>query len=266
MDRQGYCWDSEDYLKHSTAQYKWAGELIDKLRLRGSESVLDIGCGDGKVTALISSHLPNGSVTGIDSSEEMVSFARRSFPEQDYPSLFFYCMDARNLTFENRFDIAFSNATLHWVEDHLSVLRGVKTGLKKSGRILFQMGGRGNAQDVVECVNEMMNMDTWKPYFKSFSFPYRFCAPEDYERWLAETGLKAGRVELMPKDMTHEGKEGLAGWFRTTWMPYLDRVPEKMRKKFIDTVVGMYVDRFPVDGDGLTHVKMVRLEIEAVKT
>jgi len=76
--------------------------------------------------------------------------------------------------------------------------------------------------------------------------------------------LKAGRIELIPKDMTHKGKEGLAGWFRTTWLPYLDRIPEDKRDPFIDAVVNMVVSRYPVDGDGFTHVRMVRLEIVAV--
>jgi trans-aconitate methyltransferase len=66
MDQRDYCWDSEDYLKHSSAQYKWAKELLGKLDLQGTESILDIGCGDGKITAMIASLVPSGDVVGID--------------------------------------------------------------------------------------------------------------------------------------------------------------------------------------------------------
>jgi trans-aconitate methyltransferase len=69
--------------------------------------------------------------------------------------------------------------------------------------------------------------------------------------------------ELIGKDMTQKGVEGLAGWFRTTWLPYLDRLPERKREEFIAAVVSLYVSRFPIDTDGLEHVKMVRLEVEA---
>jgi trans-aconitate methyltransferase len=83
MKPHSYSWDSRDYLEHSSAQYEWGLDLIDKLKLRGSESVLDTGCGDGKVTALIRARLTDGRATGIDSSDNMVSCARSSYPPED---------------------------------------------------------------------------------------------------------------------------------------------------------------------------------------
>ncbi|MCP4108178.1 MAG: hypothetical protein GY749_21980 [Desulfobacteraceae bacterium] len=70
-------------------------------------------------------------------------------------------------------------------------------------------------------------------FFKDFTFPYGFHSPGDYEKWLAQVGLKAKRIELIPKDTRHKGKEKLAGWVRTTWLPYTERVPENMRESFI---------------------------------
>ena len=61
-------WNARDYAAHSAAQQEWARELIDTLRLRGDEAVLDIGCGDGRATALIAERLPDGSVLGVDNS------------------------------------------------------------------------------------------------------------------------------------------------------------------------------------------------------
>ena len=75
-DAENYLWDAKEYAKHSQNQYEWALELIPKLKLKGNEVLLDIGCGDGKVSATLASYLPNGRVVGIDSSEEMVSQAR----------------------------------------------------------------------------------------------------------------------------------------------------------------------------------------------
>lgn len=263
-EQKSYAWDSEDYAKHSSVQYQWAQELINKLHLKGTESVLDIGCGDGKVTALISSHLPEGSITGIDSSENMISLAQKNFPSLNYPNLSFIHMDAAKLNFKNQFDIAFSNATLHWVKDHVVVLKGVKESLNKSGSILFQMGGKGNAQDIVNTVKDIIEKDKWKIYFDDFSFPYTFCSPEEYGRWLKGVGLNPKRIELIPKDMTQKGKDGLAGWIRTTWLPYAERIPENNCDQFIDDIINLYLERFPIDDKGLVHIKMIRLEVEAI--
>jgi trans-aconitate methyltransferase len=146
-------WNAQDYHKNSAEQQKWAGELILKLDLTGNERVLDIGCGDGKVTAEIAKRLPDGSVLGIDSSEEMIHFARKNFPSEKFANLAFEVMDARNLSFNGEFDVVFSNAGLYWVIDHLPVLAGIKKSLKSSGRVLLQMGGRGNAAAMLEVLD-----------------------------------------------------------------------------------------------------------------
>lgn len=258
-----YKWDAEEYHKNSSEQLKWAKELILKLQLKGSERVLDIGCGDGKVTAEIAKLLPNGSVLGVDNSEEQILFARKSFPSDRFPNVAFQVMDVRNMSFDREFDVVFSNATLHWVIDHLPVLKGIKKSLKPSGRILLQMGGRGNAAKILEILEKMMKSRKWSGCFTNFSFPYGFYGPEEYKEWLEQAGLEAKRVELIPKDMIHKGKEGLAAWIRTTWLPYTQRVPEGLREEFIKELVDKYVEKHPLDNNGYVHVPMVRLEVEA---
>ena len=102
MTNQAYRWDSRDYAEHSAAQFEWAKELLGKLKLQGDEPVLDIGCGDGKVSAALAALVPQGSVIGIDNSEEMIALANQNFPAATYPNLFFRVMDARHLTFSSQ--------------------------------------------------------------------------------------------------------------------------------------------------------------------
>lgn len=151
---KNYSWDAKDYSKNSANQLQWAKELIPKLKLSGNEKLLDIGCGDGKITAELAQNLPNGSVIGIDNSEAMINLAKTSFAEKSYPNLSFQRMDARELKFVEQFDRVFSNAALHWIIDHRPVLNGVYKSLKMSGKLLFQMGGKGNAQDILGIIDE----------------------------------------------------------------------------------------------------------------
>ncbi|MEB3281142.1 MAG: hypothetical protein VKK42_19675 [Lyngbya sp.] len=154
---------------------------------------------------------------------------------------------------------------LHWVDDHLAFLRGVARALKNSGRLIISCGGQGNAAGVLQVFSDLVCQVPWRSYFKSFHNPYFFYGLDEYESWLQKTGLKILRLELVPKDMIHNGKAGLAGWIRTTWMPITQPVPEEQREDFIASFVESYLERFPLDECGLVHVQMVRLEVDAIK-
>jgi trans-aconitate methyltransferase len=265
MSERNYKWDAADYAQHSTEQFKWASELAEKLHLRGNETVLDIGCGDGKVTAAIGARLPSGRVVGIDSSPEMIELAVQRQVKAGFPQLTFELLDVRDMEYVDQFDVAFSNAVLHWIKEHLQMLHRVRKALKKGGHLLFQMGGRGNAREIVRVLDGLMKTTEWSPFFSNFTFPYGFYGVDEYKRWIAAAGLKIRRVELIPKDMQHKGKDGFAGWIRSTWFPYLSRVPEQMKAEFIEAILDAYLVGHPPDEAGLVHVDMVRLEVEAVK-
>ncbi len=260
-----YQWDASDYANHSTAQQKWARELMGRLNLKGNESLLDIGCGDGKVTAEIASYLKAGNVVGIDNAEEMILLAGKKFPSATYPNLRFEKQDAGALSFDREFDVVFSNAALHWVLDHRPVLKGIYRALKPDGRVIVQMGGKGNAAQVIAVVDEIIKKDEWKSHFENFSFPYGFYSPEAYRPWLQEAGFNIVHLSLKPKAMVHENMEAFKGWFRTTWLPYLHRIPERSREKFIDVVTKTHLENKPGNQKGKIHTIMQRLEFTATK-
>ena len=260
-----YKWDAEDYYKSFADQQKWARELILKLALIGNERVLDIGCGDGRTTAEVANQLPNGSILGIDNSEEMIHFARKKFALKKFPNLAFEIMDAKNLSFGSEFDVVFSNSCLHWIIDHLPVLEGIKKSLKPSGKAFLQMAGRGSGSKIVKAMEGNIKSEKWSRYFTDFSNPYGLYGPEEYKAWLKRVGLKAKRVQLIPRDMIHEKIEGLKAWIRTTWLPYTERIPEDLHQEFIDDIVNRYVEKYPPDSTGLIHVELIRLDVEAEK-
>jgi trans-aconitate 2-methyltransferase len=258
-------WDPEVYGKSSSEQKKWAEEVISKIRIKGNERVLDIGCGDGKITAHIASLVPEGSVSGIDNSIEMITFAQSKFPQSSWPNLSFQYGDASDLRYVDEFDLIVSFACLHWVLDHKLVLEGIKRSLKSDGRLFIQFGGRGNASEILKVVDNVITRKRWACYFKDFAFQYAFFGPEEYKRWLDQAGLRAARVELIPKDMVQPGLEGLASWIKSTWLPYIERIPDELRHDFIREIAEGYISAHPLDSHEQVHVKMVRLEVEAEK-
>jgi trans-aconitate methyltransferase len=300
-------WNAADYAANSAAQQIWARELIAQLNLHGDEHILDVGCGDGKVTAELARAVPKGSVTGIDASPEMIRFARKTFPPGKHPNLEFQVMDAREISFaalstpspppreeragarrrlisnsnprspalsplgrgegeENAwFDVVFSSSVLHWVADHPAFLRGAAACLRPGGRLVVSCGGKGNAQDVFVALRPEMRLKQWCKFFRKLPKPYFFHSPAEYEKWLPRFGFKTHHVKLSPKDAVYPGRDRFAAWFRTTWLPYTQRVPEDLREEFIAGVVDRYLAKHPPDAEGCVHVRMVRLEIDAVK-
>jgi len=260
-----YNWNAKDYERNSQAQQIWARELIEKLDLTGTEDVLDLGCGDGKVTAEIAESLSAGSVIGVDNSASMIELAEKHYPSALYQNLSFKVMDACDLSFDGCFDVVFSNAALHWVKNHEPVVEGLYKSLKLGGKILLQMGGKGNASNILSVLEDIQSNSEWQPYFENFEFPYGFLGIDEYKKLLTDSGFNVKRIELIPKDMKHDGKSGLEGWIRTTWLPYTEQVPEGIRDQFIEAISLKYIEREPVDSNGIVHVSMVRLEVEAEK-
>jgi trans-aconitate methyltransferase len=162
-------------------------------------------------------------------------------------------------------DLVFSNAALHWVDDHQQFLRAAAQVLHPGGRLVVSCGGKGNAHDVFLSLRPEMRMPRWREFFRRMPMPYFFHAPADYEQWLTQNGFKCREIKLAPADATYAGPEGFAAWLRTTWIPYVQRVPEALREEFIAAVTRRYLAKHPPDNQGRIHVRMVRLEIDALK-
>lgn len=250
-------WDAKAYSKYSKSQELWAKELLKKIVINKDDSILDIGCGDGKITNLLS-NLTSSTVTGIDFSEDMIRLAKVS-----YEKPIFTKMDAQKMNFIDEFDIVFSNAALHWIEKHETVLYGIYSGLKSQGKILLQMGGEGNASMIFKAL-ENLKIE-YGEYFKDFVFPYSFHSDSYYLKLLKKVGFVECDVKLIPKDMIHDNMDAFKGWLETTWFPYLQCIPEDIRGIFLQKWVELYLDLVPLDNNSQVHVSMIRLEVKAQK-
>ena len=258
-------WDASAYARNSSEQQRWAREFFPKLGLTGSERLLDLGCGDGKITVEFAAALPTGSVLGVDRSPEMVTHARRAYLPERFPNLHFEQADASHLSFRTEFDMVFSNAVLHWVLDHRPVLAGIAAALRPSGRAVLLMGGRGTAAGIFSALEAVTASERWLRHFADFVFPFGYHGPEEYADWLRVAGLQPSRVELVPKEFVLTGGEGLTAWIESTWLPYVQRVPESVRRAFAEEVAERYLADHPLESQGRVRVSMLRLEVEAHK-
>lgn len=258
-------WNAADYAKNSHGQLAWALSIIHRLDLPANAAILDIGCGDGKITAELARRVPQGFVMGIDNSPEMIEHACNTWTNE-IQNIEFKIADAQSFEPSGNFDFAFSNSTLHWITDHLAVLRNVCKALKPGGRIVFSMGGEGTASTVFCVLHEFRRNGRWANYLSESITPYNFTGPEQYNQWLPEAGLIGTRVALIKKQITYRNLDALEGWLRTTWTPFSRLVPDELRDQFLHELALQVSLNSKTNEEGSILLPMVNLEVEAIKS
>lgn len=253
-------WNPQDYARNSSGQERWATELIAQLGLKPDDSVLDVGCGDGRHTAAIAQHVPQGHVLGTDYSPEMIAHA--AVAHADHANLAFEVANAAALPYQAQFSVVFSNAAIHWVPGpHDGVLKGIAAALKPGGHALLQLGGHGNGVSVIAAFDEVRARPQWAPYFAGFRFPYGFHTVADYRSWAAAAGLEVIDAQLIPKTMEYPDRAALTGWFRTAWLPFIEPVPAEQQTAYLEEMTDAWVAANP----GAFHVGMMRLQVSLAK-
>ena len=232
--------DGAKYESASAHQKEWGAKLIEELRLRGDEQILDLGCGDGALTARLASLVPKGGALGIDASAGMISAARRL----ETANLQFQLMDINDIPFDSEFDVVFSNATLHWVKDHVRLLANVHRALKPGGMLRFNFAGDGNCQTLIYVLIEIMSQPEYLADFADFEWPWFMPRTDVYKALLRKFPFVAWRVWEENADRCFPDKAAMIKWIdQPSIVPFLPRVPAERRQAFRDLVVQRMIER-----------------------
>lgn len=233
-------WDAAEYSKMSGLQKAMAGQVLPLLELVGDEHILDVGCGEGKITALIASRVARGTVIGVDPSHDMIDFAASHFAPGEHSNLRFEVADARSLPFRGAFDLVTSFNALHWVPEHAAALRSIHAAMKPAGRAQLRMVTAGERESLESVVESTRKSARWRNYFRDFHDPYLRLTPEQYCAAAAATGLHV--LDVRTRDETWDFKTpaafftfaavGLVAWTQC--------LPEAERAAFLDDVLDQY--------------------------
>jgi trans-aconitate 2-methyltransferase len=227
--------DGKKYEKASVHQREWGAKLISELSLSGNERVLDLGCGDGRNSAMIAELLPDGQVIGIDASKGMIDAAKPK--EKD--NLQFIIMDIDDIKFMNEFDVIYSNATLHWVKDHQCLLRNVKKALRPDGVLRFNFAGDGNCSHFFKVIRKTMEKEEFSRYFSAFAWPWYMPSIDGYTKLVKESEFETVKVWEENADRYFPDTETMIGWVdQPSLVPFLACVPEHSKADFRNYVIG----------------------------
>lgn len=242
-------WDAETYDTVSDPQFEWGMEVLERLKLRGDEVVVDAGCGSGRVTAELIRRLPDGRVIAVDGSAAMVEKAKeRLGGDADY-----LVSDLLELELGEPVDLIFSTATLHWIPDHDALFRRLRTALKPDGRLVAQCGGQGNVATHTQVIATVASNPEYAQHLTHAKGLWNFAGPEETERRLRDAGFSEVRCWLQPKPV--QPVRPLEFISTVTLGPILDQLPEEKRQPFAEAVIAASEQPLRLD--------YVRLNIEA---
>jgi trans-aconitate methyltransferase len=231
-------WNAADYDRLSQPQFQWGKRVLGSLHLRGDETVLDAGCGTGKLTALLLSNLPKGRAIGLDLSRNMVHLAQRNLRPQFGERVRFVAADLLHIPFQGCFDGIFSTASFHWVLDHHTLFRNLFEALRSGGWLHAQCGGGPNLARLRERVRQLALTPEFSPYLGNFVEPWFFSDAAGAAARLRAAGFVEVETGIEEAAFNVGHSLPFKEYLRTFVLHRnLERLPnETLREKFLDDV------------------------------
>lgn len=223
-------WDGATYDRISAPLERNGLTVLDRLVLRGDETVLDAGCGSGRVTQSLVERLPRGHVIAVDGSAGMISAASRRLG--DSAELILSDLSTLDLG-GRRVDAVFSTAVFHWLADHSALFARLHDILYPGGRLVVQCGGAGNTPELLAATLAAATQEPFAAYLNGWS-PWNFAGPVETADRLRAAGFTHVRTELVQRPAPYEE---LREWLQTNALSaHLLRLPKDLRERYVDQV------------------------------
>ena len=255
----------EDYHTKTTSQQERTAKIVESEFFADAKTVLDIGCGDGRITAFLAEKLPNSSIIGCDVSKSMIEFALEKFTSSEYPNLSFIEKDATNLGFNDKFDRIISFNCLHWINNQQKVLDEISASLKSGGKALIISSPKTDKDDLQSVCAKVMISSKWSSYFKNYPQIHSFHTEEDYQKMLKKTDLSIAKIQQTVIDMPFVDRPSLENFLNAVMTP-VHHLPENKRRDFLEDVFMLLQERGRVDEKGKIHLHIAQLELLLTKS
>ncbi|HSX11389.1 MAG TPA: methyltransferase domain-containing protein [Chlamydiales bacterium] len=238
----------------TNSQYQWdvAMDGLASIHFESEDEVLDVGCGDGKISAWIGDRVR--AVVGVDISEEMIALARSRHEDS---RLTFVQTSATEIAFKEHFDKAVSFNAFHWVVEQRQALRSIFDSLKKGGTVFIQMPAPCE-NNIGLLAQKMARTEKWGPYFPDYRPVRVYFTPEEYRALLNEVGFEVESVSKIDAPLHFPNRDALIAWL-TPLINFVDHLPEDLQRQFIDEFADELLRIDPPAPDGKISIHSAQL-------
>jgi len=229
-------WTAAEYADVSSLQWAHAMEALRLVEPAPDAAILDVGCGDGKITRWVAERVPQGRVHGTDLTADMIQFAQREHAGVD--NLTFEQMSGEALTFSADFDFVFAFSCFHWMRDQPSVWAGVRRALKPGGKAL--VGFQADHEHFWPVVDALAQSERWREAFADFTDPYNHYTQPEMRGFVEDAGLFLMRIEEIHAVDEWPTREDLSA-FLLSWVPQFRHLNGPARDAFAREAVSQYL-------------------------
>jgi len=253
-------WDPAQYLKFAGERLRPAVDLLARVEAEAPDSVVDLGCGAGNLAPLILERWPRARLVGVDSSPEMLARARAEHPRAEFVQADIGAWRPRAPV-----DVLYSNAALHWLDDHARLFPALLESVKPGGWLAVQMP-RNFAAPSHASIVETIEQGPWRARLEPHLRREPVAAPQAYWGLLAP---RAAALQIWETEYLQvlAGENPVAEYTKGTWLKqFLDRLQGEERRAFEEDYRRRVLERYPPQADGRTLFPFRRLFIVAQRS
>ena len=251
---------ASNYQKNSALQWQWATESLRNFSFRPTDHVLDVGSGDGKMTALIADQIPEGQIIGIDISDKMVQHASHLHRRKN---LQFIQGDVAALPFQECFDKVVSFCTMHWILDQERALIPLRNSLKPQGEMLIVVPGK-SCNNLGPHAELLVQSEKWAPYFPHFQKTRIYFSHEEYADLIRKCHFEIRSITATPSTTLYPNRAAFIEWL-IPLVNFIDHLPTHLHSAFIEDLAQQMLSTMTFLPNGTISMQDIKLEIVAVK-
>jgi len=243
---------------------EYVQRIIDCQFFAGAQQILDVGCGDGKITAFIAKKLSESFIVGCDISSSMIDFAKGHYGAPEYPNLAFVEKNARKMDYKNEFDRVISFNCLHWIDDQQQALDGIYSSLKPGGRAFLIACPKSLEDDLQMLCRKLVVSPKWARSFRDYKGTHSFHTPEEYKSMLLKSNFTIEKLRPFVREVVFEDRQSVETLFKAVLTP-MHHLPEDQRSAFLNDVFQELEKKDCIEKNGKVHLHFAQIELLVAK-
>lgn len=255
-------WNAEQYIKNSQADQNFAQSLLSDIDLKGNENILDIGCGDGRITLELAKKVPKGNVIGIDPSDSMINKARKLTQNTDLDNIHFIQGNAETFAINEKFDIIVAIHVMHWIKNQKQAFHNIFDHLTSNGKVYLMMAPAKEDLPFERALKNAVALH--KQDFTNFKNPMYFYDMETYRKLMVESGFHIDQICYTFHEEEFLNKQDFSNWLKQ-WLPHYKFLPLDKKEVFLKDLIDSYLSQSSTKHNGKIKWGEYILKVEATK-